>query len=37
MVTSIPFCAGYRLYTEDLKTDPERGLPKKFLSSFGSF
>jgi len=28
-VTSISRCTGYRYYTEDLKTDPERGRHKK--------
>jgi len=28
---------GYRHYTEDLKTDPERGLPKEFFELFWTF
>jgi len=36
-LTSIVRRAGYRFYTEDLKTDPERRLPKECFEPFWTF
>jgi len=36
-LTSIVRHAGYRLPTEDLKTDTKRGLPKEFFKFFWTF